>query len=411
MSQASRSRQIVIAGGGIAGLTAALAFAARGFPVRLFERADRLQEVGAGLQLSPNATRLLARLDVLAHLRPVAVAPEAVVLRRASSLAEIARVPLGEAAEARWGAPYLVVHRADLHGALAARVAREPDIAVTTGATVRDAAFHPMGLTASIDVGGKIREVGGLLLVGADGVWSALRPRLGGVDESRFTGRIAWRTTLRADDPAMLALGGAIGRSVVTTFLHPQAHLVAYPVRSGAAINLVAITHGTSPGEGWSAGLSSGPLLAALDGAAKPLLDLVRDAGKWTAWPLHTVDPHGAWIQAAGSALIGDAAHAMTPFAAQGAAAAIEDAYVLAATVSASPDDLAGALARYDRIRRPRILRAARRAAFNQFAWHAAGPVALVRDAVLRRRSGASLAADLDWLYGWDADQALRATA
>ncbi|MDP3897987.1 MAG: FAD-dependent monooxygenase [Mesorhizobium sp.] len=410
MSNPTRSRQIVIAGGGIAGLTAALAFAQRGFPVQLFERAANPQEAGAGLQLSPNATRILQRLGVLDLLRPVAVAPEAVVLRNASTLGEVARVPLGEAAAARWGAPYLVLHRADLYGALAARVAQDPAITMTTGAALRDAAFHPMGLTASIDVDSRVREVSGLLLVAADGVWSSLRRLVDGAPESRFSGRVAWRTTLRADDPAIAPLGAALGRDVVTTFLHPRAHLVAYPVRAGAAINLVAITGGVSPGEGWSTRLDPAPLHAAFGDAAAPLARLVRDAGTWTSWPLHAIDPGAPWSDKAGVVLVGDAAHAMTPFAAQGAAAAIEDAYVLAAVLDDAPNDLAGALARYEKIRRPRVRRVVRRAAFNAFAWHASGPVAAVRNAILARRSGERLAADLDWLYGWDADAALRAT-
>src|ERR1700754_1349548 len=137
MSEA-RSRQVIVAGAGIAGLTAALAFAVRGFPVRVFEGAPRLEEAGAGIQLSPNATRILDRLGVLSGLRSAAVRPEAVILRDASSLAELARVPLGGAAERRWNAPYLTCYRADLHSALLAHVAREPGIQLVTGAHVRN---------------------------------------------------------------------------------------------------------------------------------------------------------------------------------------------------------------------------------------------------------------------------------
>src|SRR5919108_6055886 len=131
-----RSRQVIVAGGGIAGLTAALAFARRGFAVQLYERAPRLEEVGAGLQLSPNATRLLRELGVLDALLPVAIRPDAVTLRDARSLAVLARVKFGDFAERRWGAPYLVAHRADLQSALLARASHEPDITIVTGSTV-----------------------------------------------------------------------------------------------------------------------------------------------------------------------------------------------------------------------------------------------------------------------------------
>ena len=141
-----RSRQIIIAGAGIAGLTAALCFSARGYAVRLYERAETLSEVGAGLQVPPNASRILDRLGVLDRLRPAAVRPESLVLRRAKGMAGITRLPLGDAAEARWGAPYLVTHRADLQSALLTAVRHDPDITLVTGATVNDHATHAQGV-------------------------------------------------------------------------------------------------------------------------------------------------------------------------------------------------------------------------------------------------------------------------
>jgi salicylate hydroxylase len=391
-----RSRQIIVAGGGIAGLTAALAFAAQGFPVRLFERSPAPQEAGAGLQLSPNATHILDRLGVLDRLRPVSSRPEAVVLRRAKDLREIARVPLGDAADERWKSPYLVLHRADLHAALLAAVARQPEIEVQNGATVRDVAFHPMGVTVSVDVAGRIREVGGMLLVGADGVWSGLR-RLAGPTANDFSGRIAWRATVRGDGIA----DDLIPRDQVTAFLSAKAHLIAYPIRGGDAVNLAAFTKGASPGDTWSNGREPQGLLDGLAGSDERLLRLVQDAAPWTVWPIHTVDPRAPWINAKGAVLIGDAAHAMTPFAAQGAASAIEDAYVLAQNVAAQPGALAIALRRYEAARRARVVAVARRGRLNEFAWHASGPVALARNLFLTARGPRRLAADMDWLYGW----------
>jgi salicylate hydroxylase len=396
----ARSRQIIIAGAGIAGLTAALAFAVRGYPVRVFERAPRLDEVGAGLQLSPNATRILDRLGVLPGLRHTAVRPDAVVLRDASSLAELGRVQLGAAAEWRWKAPYLTAHRADLQSALLAHVAREPGIQLVTGATVRDVTMHPLGVTVLVEIAGRINQTTGMLLVGADGVWSDTRRLVGGETKSRFSGQVAWRRTVRAESPAGSSLAAIGVGGVVTAFLTPGFHLITYPVRAGAALNLAAFTRGNAMAETWSGKMDTKVLKNGMRRAAPALQKLADDAGEWTVWPIHTAR-NGPWTAPGGIALIGDAAHAMTPFAAQGAAMAIEDAETLAGHVLAQPDSIAAALAAWEKERRKRVERVARRGSFNRMTWHAAGPLAMVRNAMLRMRTPEKLATSLDWLYGW----------
>lgn len=404
--QSEKSCGIVIGGAGIAGLTAALAFAARGFSVQVFERSPELGEVGAGLQLSPNATRVLDRLGVLGHLTDLAVRPLAIVLRNAKDLRQLARVPLGAAAEQRWGAPYLAVHRADLQKALLGTAAGNEKIALVTDTIVED--FEPSGsgsVMVNIQTGGVEKRREGLFLVGADGVWSTLRNGLSQGPASHFAGLVAWRRTLQADNPLIRNLFTDL---TVNAFLHPGFHLVAYPLRGGSEYNLVAFTQGQALGEGWSARSDTAPLSKMLRRTAPPLAALAGDAEAWTAWPIHTVDFAKPWIQNGNFSLIGDAAHAMTPFAAQGAAMAIEDAWTLAAAFSGSFDKfapwaeaLAPALAAWEKIRRQRIARVARRGAFNRFVWHAAGPVAWARNRVLASRSPESLAADMDWLYGW----------
>jgi salicylate hydroxylase len=397
------SRHVLIAGGGIAGLTAAIAFAERGFSVRLFERAAKLQEHGAGLQLSPNATGILDRLGVLARLKGAAMQPENVILRDARSLAAIARVPLGEAGTARWGAPYLVLHRADLHAALLSIASRDDNIEITTGATVRDAVTHGQGVTVSIDTGGRVKEASGRLFVVADGVWSANRALVGSAPESAFTGRVAWRATLRTEAQALSSL---ISAGSVNAFLHPRAHLIAYPIRGGASVNLAAFAHGPDRDSTWAEKADVEALANAFAGADDALLRLLREAGPWTVWPIHTVAPTSPWINPAGIVAVGDAAHAMTPFAAQGAAMAIEDAYVLAANVAAQPAAISVALKRYELARRDRVLAVARRGRLNEFAWHAGFPVSTARNLFLRLRGPDRLAADMDWLYGWKPPEA-----
>lgn len=396
----SRARRIIVAGAGIAGLTAALAFARRGFSVDIFERSEKLEEAGAGLQLSPNATRIFDRLGVLELLLPKAVRPHGVILRDARTLCQLARVPLGDTAELRWHAPYLVAHRADLQAALLEAVARQPAISLVTGATLCGLERNSHGVTVVVEGSGAARQASGELLVGADGVWSAVRKFVGAAHESRFAGQIAWRTVIDADSDIGLRFAQIGARDAVTAFLHPSFHLIAYPVRGGAAFNLVAFTPGQRIAEGWSGAADTAPLERAMRGTAPALAAVARTAGPWTAWPIHTVPQQAPWT-APGLALIGDAAHAMTPFAAQGAAMAIEDAETLAAFVAAYPDNLPRGLAAWEKSRRPRIEKVARRGAFNHFAWQARGPVAMARNLVLKTRPSESLAADLDWLYGW----------
>ncbi|MEP6566192.1 MAG: FAD-dependent monooxygenase [Mesorhizobium sp.] len=400
----TRSRQVVIAGAGVAGLTAALAFAERGYPAQVFDEAQRLEAAGAGIQLSPNATRILGQLGVLDRLLPAAVRPQAVVLKDARTLRELARVPLGEMAERRWQAPYLVAHRADLQGALLARVAELPGIELVTGARVSGVATGPHGLTATAETADKTVTAEGLLLIGADGVWSATRALGGFSSRSRFSGELAWRATVSADSAAGKTFAAVGATDCVTTFLHPGFHLVAYPVSKGTAFNLAAFTKGESIAETWSGNADAKILTGAMRGTAPALARLVEDAGPWTAFPIHTIDQRQPWTTN-GIALIGDAAHAMTPFAAQGAAMAIEDAATLAGFVAASPADLGGALAAWERERRPRVVKVARRGAVNRLAWHASGPVAIARNLFLAMRSSEKLAADLDWLYGWRDEQ------
>ncbi|RWA67441.1 FAD-dependent monooxygenase [Mesorhizobium sp.] len=407
----ARSRQVVIAGAGIAGLTSALALAARGYAVTVLDQARQLDVVGAGLQLSPNATRILRRLGVLDRLAVSAVRPEAVVLKDAATLRELARVPLGQAGENRWGAPYLVAHRADLQAALTTRVAEHPEIQLITGAQVTDIAVAPQNIVVTAQRDGGSMEAAGALLVGADGVWSSVRSQLAGREptfrKSRFSGELAWRATVAATSAAGQAFAAIGAADCVTTFLHPGFHMVAYPVSKGSAFNLAAFTKGERIAEGWSGHADPAILAGAMRGTSAALARLVAVAGPWTAFAIHTVEQR-RWTMPEGVALIGDAAHAMTPFAAQGAAMGIEDAETLAGLVADSPADLGQSLTIWENVRRPRIEKVLKRGALNRLAWHAWGPVAIARNLVLATRPAEKLAADLDWLYGWEDREVMR---
>ncbi|WP_158598422.1 FAD-dependent monooxygenase [Notoacmeibacter ruber] len=395
-------RSIIVAGAGIAGLTTSLILARQGRPVTLLERFDEPTEVGAGLQLSPNASRILFRLGLEKQLREQSHQPDAIRLVAAPSVKAITELPLGAMAEKRWGAPYLTIHRARLHSILWNAVKNEPQISIETSRAVVDASCDAVGARAVIDGPSGEEERWGHLIVGADGVRSVIRMRMRGGLPPRFTGEIAFRALLRGEDALAKASRFGIDTRCVSAFLAPSVHLVAYPLGEGQGVNLVANIAGEDPGPGWSEELSSDVARKAISRIAPGLGKLAGET-EWLAWGLHAVPPRTAFIDPGGIALVGDAAHAMTPFAAQGAAMAIEDAAVLARCLQTWRDDRRAALLQYEAERRPRIARARRRGAFNHFVWHARFPVSLGRNMVLRTRSGESLLNDLDWLYGYDA--------
>ena len=392
-------RRILVAGGGIAGLSAALALARQGFAVTVLEQAAAAASTGAGIQLSPNATRLLLKLGVLERLEGTAVRPDSVTLRDARSLAELGRLPLGDAAEKRWGAPYLTAHRADLQGALAQAAGAERLIETRYGQAVEAAAISEMPQGVRFDSEDGRHEAD--LLVGADGVWSAVRQVVRpGASASRFTGALAWRATVGVDSAAAGLLAPFGAERQVVAFLDPNGHLIVYPIAGGRAFNLVAFSPGPAVQQKWTDEGDISNLLRTLHRSAKALHELIGQAAPWTVFPVHAVDASAPWTRSGRLALIGDAAHAMTPYAAQGAAMAIEDGVTLADALG-RPGTLSEALAAWEHARRHRVQRVARRGAFNRLVWHAGGPVAWARNQVLALRSPERLAADLDWLYGW----------
>ncbi|WP_315786441.1 MULTISPECIES: FAD-dependent monooxygenase [unclassified Bradyrhizobium] len=394
-------RTVHVAGAGIGGLTAALALATKGFRVVVLEKAERLEEVGAGLQLSPNASRVLIDLGLKPRLTARAVVPEAVSIMSARAGGEIARLPLGPAASEAAGAPYWVIHRADLQAALAAEAMAHPDIELQLGCQFEDVAAHAKGLTVVHRRGNERRQDVALALIGADGVWSAVRHHLFPQARAEFSGLIAWRGTL---DARQLPRDYTSAR--VQLWMGPDAHLVAYPISAGRQVNVVAVVPGTWNRPGWSTEGDANELKAAFGpprwpAAARLLLNAVDG---WRKWALFAVPEGIEWTQG-NVALLGDAAHAMLPFAAQGAGMAIEDAAVLAKCLSeARPDGLAaveGALKQYARLRRPRVGRVQRTARSQGRIYHMSGPLALARDIGIKALGPQRLSARQDWIYDW----------
>jgi len=370
--------RIAVAGGGIAGLTTAVALAKRGFSVSLFERANAFEEVGAGIQLSPNAMAVLERLGVTRALEGRLSEPEALVIRNARSGAEIARLPLGKAARERYGAPYCTLHRADLQNALVETAEREPSIALHldaelhgASATEKDVAFSTGGDDRSADV-----------LAAADGIHSTVRTGFFGHPGPEPVSRQAWRATMSTAAAASLA-----PLDVTGLWLGDGAHLVHYPVRGGDMLNVVAI----------AAESGAAPPMHRFGRAAQRLLEAVPE---WTPWPLRTVDASRPWTRGR-VALLGDAAHAMAPSAAQGGAQAIEDAWVLAKSLAERPEIPEQALARFERVRRPRVARVVAESRRNLNTYEMHGALAVARNIVLGALPARLFFLRLDWLYGW----------
>jgi len=397
------SRTIFVAGAGIGGLTASLALAARGFRVVILEKTERLEEAGAGLQLSPNASRVLIELGLQARLAARAVTPDAISLMSARSGGEVVRLPLGEAASYRAGAPYWVVHRADLQAALQAHVNDNPDIELRLGCQFEDVVSHAKGLTVVQRSGMARQQELALALIGADGIWSTVRHHLFPDVQPQFSGLIAWRGTLEATQ-----LPREYTSRRVQLWMGPNAHLVAYPISGARQINVVAVVPGTWNRPGWSAPGDVSEIKNAFassrwPGTARMMIGAVDE---WRKWALFTVPDGGEWTDGP-IALLGDAAHAMLPFAAQGAAMAIEDAAVLAKCLGESQTDggptLSAAMQRYARLRRSRVARVQRAARSAGRIYHLTGPAAFARDLVIRAMGARRMLARQDWLYDWRA--------
>jgi salicylate hydroxylase len=395
------SRTIFIAGAGIGGLTAALALAAKGFRIVVLEKAERLEEVGAGLQLSPNASSILVGLGLRERLGLRAVTPEAISIMSARAGGELVRLPLGEAATQRAGAPYWVVHRADLQAALAAAVEDHPDIELHLRATFEDAAAHASGLTIVHRRGNLRQSELASALIGADGIWSSVRQQLFPQVQPRFSGLIAWRGTL---DAAQLPKDDTNRR--VQLWMGSDGHLVAYPISGGRQVNVVAVLPGSWNRPGWSTPGEPSEVMDAFAAARWPpqARVMLEAVDTWRKWALFTL-PDGCDWSKGPIALLGDAVHAMLPFAAQGAGMAVEDAAVLAAHLggeaAGSAAGITAALRHYGRARQARVRRVQRLARQQGRIYHLGGAAALARDLAIRALGPERMLARQDWIYGW----------
>jgi 2-polyprenyl-6-methoxyphenol hydroxylase-like FAD-dependent oxidoreductase len=371
------SEPIVIVGAGIGGLATALALAQKGVPSRVIERAAEIREVGAGVQAGPNAFRAFDQLGIAEEMDAISFRPTALRLIDSLTGEELSRQTLGAPFEARFRYPYRVAFRADVQQVLLQAVSRRSDaIQITLGDGLD--AFEPLqgGVLARLESGASVRGRG---LVGADGIRSRVRQQLLGENPLRHSGYVAYRAVAPvAEFPDHVLTDDT------RVFVGPAHHMVCYKLRRGELFNIVAIFRSDHADASWDATGSPTELMAGFAGVSAEVHDLLQQIRDWKVWGLYDRDPRPGWSQGLVT-LLGDAAHPMLPYLAQGACMAIEDAVVLADQVAAG-SDIAQAFSAYEQARYPRtsaVQLAARRAGEIN---HAAGAAREARNATLARQ-------------------------
>ncbi len=392
MAKASAGR-ILIAGGGIGGLALSLALARIGRDCVVLEGWPEFSIAGAGIQLGPNGVRVLQDLGVADVLASNVGAPDAIHVYRGTSGRRLARMPLGSWIAERHGAPYWVAHRADLHAALLGATVGNPRIAIRTGFAVSSIRQGHAGVEVVSEAG---ETVAGDALVGADGLWSTVRGEVAPDTAPIFAGASASRAVLPA------AAAGRLAENAVGLWLSPRAHVVHYPVRGGADVAVVVIAQEFWQSRVWDAEADRRQLATHLGTFAPELQETLLRTADWRRWSLHRLPSLPAWNKGR-VVLIGDAAHPMFPYLAQGGVLALEDAAGLAKLVAAYPEDLPRAFADFSGVRRARAERVQRASQRNGRIYHLSGAMEMARDAVLATAPSNLLMAGFDWLYGWKA--------
>lgn len=381
---------ILIAGGGIGGFAAALALTQKGFPVQVIERAADFHEIGAGIQLGPNAFRMFEILGVSEQMSHWAVFPDNLIMRDALDGSEITRIPTGEPLHRRFGYPYAVIHRADLHKVLIDAVKRSPLATLTTNSKLLSYEDRGDRVVVRTEAG---RTFDGAALVGADGLWSVVRGQLVADGKPRVSGHIAYRGVIPlAEVPAHLR------ENNVVLWAGPKTHLVHYPLHRGEVYNLVVVFHSSRYEEGWDTYGDPEELRERFRGQQPEVLEFMGMVNAWKMWVLCDRDPISQWSRGRVT-LLGDAAHPMLQYLAQGGCMAIEDAVVLADQVEAANGDFAAAFLAYQQQRYLRTTRVQLTARFYGDIYHAADAVRDLRRQLLAGRTPEQAYSGVAWLY------------
>jgi len=391
MAGTNGSAPILISGGGIGGLITAYALARQGFPVRLFEQSPEFREVGAGIQLGPNIFRVLEKIGLKDAVLADAHRPPAQEMRDALTGKLIVRIPLEEDFFQRFGGPYAVTHRADIHGTFLKVCQNSNLVTLETSRRVDSFEDTGKGVTVTLENGQKAE---GRALIGCDGMWSKIRERIVGDGKPRVSGHIAYRAVLKRED-----VPKDLWRPEVVLWAGPRTHLVHYPLRRGELYNLVAVFHSDHYEEGWNAEGSKDLLWQHFKGQRPEVLRMLERIETWRMWVLCDREPVKNWTLGRVT-LLGDAAHPMLQYLAQGACMATEDAVLLAEKARAHPDDLPAAFNAYTQDRYLRTARVQIMARVYGDFYHARGVTAELRDITLSGRTPQQSYDGIAWLYG-----------
>ena len=388
---------VIVAGAGIGGLAAALALAQRGLRVKVLEQVGELGEIGAGVQLAPNAFAAFDALGVGDRARNRAVYTDRMVMMDAVDESLVAEIPTGAAFRDRFANPYAVIHRADVHLSLLEGVRARGDVEVITSTRVTGFEQDGSGVVVFDAAGGAHR---GIALVGCDGVKSAVRAQTVG-DDVRVSGHVVYRAVVEATDfPADLRWNAA------AVWVGPNCHLVHYPLRGGDQYNVVVTFH-SRVAETWNVSEGSrAEVLSYFEGIGSRVRRLLDLPKSWKRWATADREPIASWTHGRAT-LLGDAAHPLLQYLAQGACMALEDAVTLGRALEESDNDIAVAFARYERSRVARTARVVLMTREMGRLYHAAGVERLVRNELWKERSPERFYDALEWLYGWTAERCL----
>ena len=388
---------VLVVGGGIGGMAAALALSQAGRRVEVIEQAAEIGEIGAGIQLGPNAFTALDALGVGERARRRAVYTDFLVMMDAVDATEVAKLPVGEAFRQRFGNPYAVIHRADIHLSIYEEVQNDPQIKVHTNSRIERLEIGAGGVRVT-DQKGKVFE--GAAMVGADGGRSVARRTLVG-DSHRVSGHVVYRAVVPKDEmPADLRWNAA------AIWVGPNCHLVHYPLRGGEQYNLVVTFHSRDPEEWGVREGSREEVMSYFDGIADRPKALLSRPSSWKRWATADRDPVEQWGKGPAT-LLGDAAHPMLQYLAQGACMAIEDAVTLREALRATGGDVEAGFRLYESKRIVRTARVVLSAREMGRLYHAKGVERLVRNSLWKGRAPERFYDAVEWLYGWTAAECL----
>ena len=381
---------VVIAGGGIGGLSAALALSHQGIAARVLEQAEAFKEVGAGLQVGPNAFRVLDRLGVTEPVAELATFPQAMAILDALDGSTIASLPLGESFVKRFGFPYGLMHRADLHRVLLEACRARPDIELITKS--RLTAFDDDGAQVHLRTqdGQTLRT---RALIGADGLWSFVRQALVGDGEPRLAGHVCYRAIVPAD-----SIADTLKANSMALWVGPKLHMVLWPMRKDRFYNVTVVFHSDRLDTEWDAAGNPEPMLAHFSCAWEPVQTMLASVRDWRTYVMRDREPVRHWSRGRVT-LLGDAAHPMLQYLAQGACMAMEDAVCLADCMAAESDSIERAFLAYQEARYLRTTRVQLTSRLYGHVYHAEGASADLRNVFLKSRTAEQTFESMAWIY------------